>query len=111
MKESLSNCKYTKVEVRIDPMAREVTKTGQIVEIGDISQIKVQDRIIEVTILEEMLEGGIVDRIIEETTEIVEIGTHQEKDYSQEITITAVIGAQAIVDRDQGPEQIWIGIG
>ena len=36
-KESLSNCKYTKAEVRIDPMARKVTKTGQIVEIGDIS--------------------------------------------------------------------------
>ena len=37
MKESLSNHKYTKAEVRIDPMAREVTKTGQIVEIGDIT--------------------------------------------------------------------------
>ena len=57
-----------------------------------------------------MLEG-IVDRIIEETTEIVEIGTGQEKDHSQEITITAVIGVQAIVDQDQGPEQIQIGIG
>ena len=104
MKESLSNHKYTKAEVRIDPMAREVTKTGRIVEIGDISQIIVQDRIIEVTILEEMLEG-IVDRIIEETTEIIE------KDHSQEITITAVIEAQAIVDQDQGLEQIQIEIG
>ena len=97
MKESLSNCKYTKAEVTIDPMAREVTKTGQIEEIGDISWITVQDRIIEVTVLEEMLEGT-VDRIIEETTEIVELGTGQEKDHSQEITVTAVIGAQAIVD-------------
>ena len=97
MKESLSNHKYTKAEVRIDPMAREVTKTGQIIEILDISQITVQDRIIEVTILREMLEG-MVDRIIEETTEIVEIGRGQEKDHSQEITITAVIGVQAIVD-------------
>ena len=52
-----------------------------------------------------MLEG-IVDRIIEETTEIIEIVTDQEKDHSQEITITAVIGAQAIVDQDQGLEQI-----
>ena len=97
MKESLSNPKYTKAEVRIDPMAREVTERGQIVEIGDISQITVQDRIIEVTILQEMLQG-IVDIIIEETTEMVEIGTGQEKDYSREITITAVIGAQAILD-------------
>ena len=90
-------------------MAREVTKTGQIVEIGDISWIIVQDRIIKVTILEEMLEG-IVDRIIEETTEIIEIGIDQEKDHSQEITVTAVIEAQAIVDQDQGLEQIQIGI-
>ena len=37
MKESLSNHKYTKAEVRIDPMARMVTRIGQIVEIGDIS--------------------------------------------------------------------------
>ena len=72
-------------------------QTHQIVEIGDISWTTVQGRIIEVTILEEMLEGT-VDRIIEETTEIVEIGTGQEKDHSQEITLTAVIGAQAIVD-------------
>ena len=37
MKDSLLNHKYTKAEVRTDPMAREATKTGQIVEIGDIS--------------------------------------------------------------------------
>ena len=110
MKESLSNQKYTKAEVRIDPMAKEVTKTGQIVEIGDISWTTVQDRIIELAILEEMLEGT-VDGIIEETTEIGEIGAGQEKDNSQEITVTVVIGAQAIVDREQGPEQIQIGIG
>ena len=48
-----------------------------------------------------MLEG-IVNRIIEETTEIIEIGIGQEKDHSQEITITAVIGAQAIVDSRSG---------
>ena len=81
MKESLSNCKYTKAEVRIDPMAKEVIKTGQIVEIGEISQTTVQGRSIEVTILEEMLDCT-VDKIIEETTEIVEIGTGQEKDHS-----------------------------
>ena len=52
MKESLSNPKYIKVEVRIDPMAREVTKIGQIIEGGDMSQIIVQDRIIEATDLE-----------------------------------------------------------
>ena len=46
-----------------------------------------------------MLEG-IVDRIIEETIEIIEIGIDQEKEHSQEITVTAVIEAQAIVDQD-----------
>ena len=66
-KESLSNHKYTKGEVRIDPMAREVTRIGQIVEVGDISQIIVQDKIIEATDLEETPEG-IADRMIEEIT-------------------------------------------
>ena len=37
MKGSFSNPKYKKVEVRIDPMAREVTKIGQIIEVGDMS--------------------------------------------------------------------------
>ena len=67
MKGSLSNPKYIKVEVRIDPMAREVTKIGQIVEIEDVSQIIVQDRIIEATDLEETPEG-MADRMIEEIT-------------------------------------------
>ena len=34
--------KYTKVEDRADLMVKEVTKPGQIVEIGDILQIIVQ---------------------------------------------------------------------
>ena len=67
MKESLSNHKYTKAEIRIDPIAREVTRIGQIVEVGDSSQIIVQDRIIEATDLEEMPEG-MADRMIEEIT-------------------------------------------
>ena len=36
---SLSNCKYIKVEVQIDPMVRKITKIGHIVEVGDILQI------------------------------------------------------------------------
>ena len=67
MKEGLSNHKYTKAEVKIDPMAREVTRIGQIVEVGDILQMTVQDRIIEAIDLEEIPEG-IVDRMIEEIT-------------------------------------------
>ena len=67
MKEGLSNDKYTKAEVGIDPRAREVTRIGQIVDVGDILQMIVQDRIIEATDSEEIPEG-IVDRIIEEIT-------------------------------------------
>ena len=107
MKEGLSNHKYTKAEVRTGLMAREVIKTGQVVEIGDNSQIIDPDRITEVTILEKTLEG-IVDRIIEETIEMkyimttIEIGIGQEKEHLQEITVVAEIEVQVIVDRDQG---------
>ena len=116
MKEGLSNHKYTKAEVRIDLMVREVITTDLIVEIGDNSQIIAQDRITEVTILEEILEG-IVDSIVEETTELkdiiitIEIGIDQEKEHSKEIKVAAEIEAQAIVDQDQGLEQIQIGTG
>ena len=94
---------------------REVTKIGQIVEVGDTSQIIVQDRIIEATDLEETPEG-IVDRITEEITgmkdiiSITEIEVDQEKEILQEITITAEMEVQAIVDQDQGLEPIQIEI-
>ena len=48
-------------------MARKVTRIGEIVEVVDILQMIVQDRIIEATDLEEIPEG-IVDRMIEEIT-------------------------------------------
>ena len=84
-------------------MAREVTKKGQMVEVGDMSQIIVQDRIIEATDVEET-PVGIVDRMIEKITgmkdiiTITEIEVDQEKGISQEITITAETVVQAIVD-------------
>ena len=64
--------KYIKVEVRIDPMAREVTKMGQIIEVRDMLQMIVQNRIIEATDLEETPED-IVDRMIEEITGMKDI--------------------------------------
>ena len=115
MKGSLSNCKYIKVEVRIDPMARKVTKIGHIVEVGDMLQTIVQDRITEATDLEET-PGGIADRMIEEFTgmkdiiTIIEIEVDQEKGISQEIKITAEIEVQPIVDQDQGLEPVQIEI-
>ena len=100
--------------MRIDPVASEATKIGQIVEVGDTSQIIVQDKIIEATDLEETPEG-IADGMIEEVTgikdiTITEIEVDQEKGISQEITITAEIVVQAIVDQDQGLEPVQIGI-
>ena len=96
-------------------MAREVTKIGQIIEVGDMSQIIVQVRIVEATDLEETPEG-MVDRMIKEITgmkeiiTITEIEVDQEKGISQEITITAEIEVQAIVDQDQGLQQVQIVI-
>ena len=74
MKVGLSNHIYTKAENGIDPMAREVTRIGQIVEVGDILQMVVQDRIIEAVDLEEIAEG-IVDRMIEEIIGVEDIIT------------------------------------
>ena len=76
-----------------------------------MSWIIVQDRIIEATDLEETPEG-IVDRMMEEITgmkdiiTITEIEVNQDKGFSQEITITAEIEVQAIVDWDQGLEPV-----
>ena len=95
-------------------MVREVIKTGQVVEIGNNSQIIDPDRITGVTILEKTLEG-MVDRIIEETIEMkdimttIEIGIGQEKEHLHEITVVAEIKVQVIVDQDQGLELIQLG--
>ena len=56
---------YAKAEVGLDPLAREVTRIGQIVEVEDILQMIVQDRIIETTDLEE-IPDGIVGRKLQE---------------------------------------------
>ena len=96
-------------------MAKEVTKIGQIVEIVDILQIIVQDRIIEATDLKETPEGK-VDRMIEEISGMkdiitkTEIEVDQEKGIPKEITITAEIEVQAIVDKEQGPEPVQMEI-
>ena len=84
-------------------MVREVIRTGQVIEIGDNSQIIDPDRITEVTILEGTLEG-MVDRILEETIEMkdimttIETGIGQEKGHLQEIIVVSEIEVQVIVD-------------
>ena len=115
MKESPLSHKYTKVEHRADLIVKEVTTPGQIVEIGDILQIIAQGKIIEATDLEEIPEG-MVDRIIEKITGMkgmvvtIEIGIGQGKELSQGVMVMAEIEAPAIIDLDQGPELIQIGI-
>ena len=77
-------------------------------------QTTVQDKIMEVTDLEEISEG-IIDRVVEKGTEVkdtvttIEIGIDQEGGPSQE-TI-GEIEALAMIGLDQGPELVQIGIG
>ena len=73
-----------------------------------------QDKIIEVIGLEEILKE-IIDKIVEEATEVKEItvmigkGIGQEREPLQE-TI-GEIEVLVLIDLDQGPEQVQIGIG
>ena len=116
MREGLLNHKYTKAEDRTELMVKEVTKPGQIVEIEDISQIIIQGQIIEVTTLEELLEG-MVDNIIEKITGMkaivvtIEIGVGQGKELLQGIMVIIEIEAQATIDLGQGLELVQIEIG
>ena len=113
MRESLLNHKYTKVEDRTDLMVMEVTKPGQIVEIGYISQIKIQGWIIEVRTSEELLEG-MVDKIIEKITGMkgivvtIEMGVGQGKELLQGIMVITEIATQP---NNRGLELVQIGIG
>ena len=115
MKESPLNHRYTKVEDRADLMVKEVIKTGQIVEIGDILQIIVQGKIIEATDLEETPEV-MVDKIIEKIAGMkgivatIEIGIGQGKEFLQGIMVITEIEAPAMINLDQGPELAQIGI-
>ena len=108
MKESPLSHKYTKVEDKVDLMVLEVTKPGQIMEIGDKLQIIVQGKITEATNLGEISEGT-VDKITEKITGMkgmvvtIEIGTGQWKELLQGVTVMEEIKALAMTDLDQGP--------
>ena len=116
MKESPLSHKYTEVEDKADLMVKEGTKPGQIMETGDIVQIIAQDKIIEATDLEEISEG-MVDKIIETITGMkcvvvtIEIGIGQGKELLQGVMVMEEIEALAMIDLDQGPELVQIGIG
>ena len=106
MKERPLSHKYTKVEDRADLMVKEVTKSGQRVEIGDILQIIAQGKIIEATDLEGIPEC-MVDRIIEKITGMngmvvtIEIGIGQGKELLKGVMVMEEIEALAMTDLDQ----------
>ena len=109
MRKDPSNPKYTRVEVRIGLIIREVIRTGQIVGTGDSIQIVGPDKTIETVIFEETLEG-MEDKIIEEDIEMIEItiiikaGIGQEKGHFQEIMVTVELGVQVTVGQGQDLE-------
>ena len=75
----------------------------------------VQGKIIKATDLEETPEG-MVDKIIQKITGMkgiavtIEIGIDQGKELLQGIMVMAEIEALAMIDLDQGPEIVQIGI-
>ena len=105
MREGPLNPKYTRVEVRIDLIIREVIRTGQIVGTGDNLQIIDPDRTTEIAIFEDTLEG-MVDKIIKEVKEMIDImitieaGVDKEKGHLQEIIVVAEIEVQVTVDQN-----------
>ena len=99
MKTDPSNPKYIRVEVRADPIIRQVTRieaVDQTVEIEDNMETIDLDKTIKTIIFEETPEG-MEDKIIEKNTEIIgtmnmieaEIG--QEKGHFQGIMVTIEI--------------------
>ena len=116
MRKGPLNPKYIRVEVRIGLIIRGVIRTGQIVGTGDNLQTVGPDRTIETAIFKGTLEG-MVDKIIEEATEMIDImitieaGIDQEKGHSQEIIVVAEIEVQVTVDQDQDLELVQIEIG
>ena len=119
MRKDPSNPKYTKVEVRIGLIIREVIRieaVGQTVETEDSMEIIDLDKTIETTIFEGTLED-MEDRIIEENIEIIgamnitEIGIGQEKEHSQGIMVTIEIEVPVTIDQGQDLELALIEIG
>ena len=95
-------------------MVKEYIEPGQMIETRVMVQAIIQDKIIEVTDLEEISEGT-TDNIVEKNTEVkgmvttIEIGIDQKGEPSQEII--GEIEALVMIGLDQGPELVQIGTG
>ena len=109
---------YIRVEVRADPIIREVTRieaVDQTVEIKDNMETIDIDKTMETIIFKETPEG-MEDKIIEKNTEVIgainmtEAGIGQEKGHFQEIMVTIEIEVPVTVDQDWELELVVIGI-
>ena len=82
----------------------------------DTLQMIAQGKIIEATDLEEISED-MVDKVIEKITGMkgmvvtIEIGIGQGKELLQGVMVMEEIEGLAMIDLDQGPELVQIGIG
>ena len=118
----------TEVEVKIGAITKELIRIGigqttdQTVGIEDSTGKTEVDtdlsKVIE-EIISEIIPEDTVDKIAEESIGIIvieviamtEVGISLEKDHFQEIMAVTELGVQAVVDQDQDPELVPIGIG
>ena len=118
MRKDPSNPRYTRVEVRVGPIIREVIRievVDQTVRVGDNMETIDPDKTIETTIFRETLEG-MEDKIIEKNSEtigamnITEVEIGQEKGYFQGAIVTIEIEVPMAVDHSQDLKLVLIGI-
>ena len=117
MRKDPSNPRYTRVEVRVGPIIREVTRTevvDQTVGVGDNMGTIDPDKIIETITFKETPEG-MEDKIIEKNTEIIgamnitEVEIGQEKGHFQGAIVIIEEEVPVAVDQGQDLELILIG--
>ena len=116
MKGDPLNPRYTRAEDRVGLMIREYIRPDQRIGTEAMIWVIMQDRIIKV-IDSEKISGETIEKIVGKGIEMreiavvieVEIGIGHEREPLQEIIER--IGALTVIDLDQSPEQIQIGIG
>ena len=127
MKRDHLSCKYIKEEEddKIGILVKETIRTetnqtiSQVVEKEDsLETCPGLSRITEEAIFKVTL-GDTVDKIAEGNIETIaidvmitiEVGIDQEKGHSQGVTVAIELGVQVVVDLNQDPEPVPIGIG
>ena len=117
MRKDPSNPGYTRVEVRVCPIIREVTRievVDQTVKLEDNMGTTDLDKTIETITFEETPEG-MEDKIIEKNTEIIgamnitEVEIGQEKGHFQDTIVTKEIEVPVTVDQGQDLELVLKG--